>query len=115
VVKTRLAKIHVWKLEHVVAMHSAEWSTGMPSVHAHQAIMAIQSWNVNKVSYILHTVCYISGLHSWNVILELLRKEKSASLCLHVVLKKFELNAVGVTRQGDYQSNIISIERLCVG
>jgi hypothetical protein len=24
VVKTRLAKIHVWKLEHVVAMHSAE-------------------------------------------------------------------------------------------
>jgi predicted SprT family Zn-dependent metalloprotease len=57
VVKTRLAEIHVWKLEHVVAMHSVEWSTDMPSVHAHQAIMATQSSNANRVSYVQHTVC----------------------------------------------------------
>lgn len=57
VVKIRCAGIHAWRLEHVVATHSAELSTDMPSVHAHQAIMATQFSNVNKVIYVLHKIC----------------------------------------------------------
>jgi hypothetical protein len=49
VVKIKCAGILVWRLEHVVAKHSAELSTDMLSVHAHQAIMATHCSNVNKV------------------------------------------------------------------
>jgi len=60
VVKIKCAGILVWRLEHVVAKHSAELSTDMLSVHAHQAIMATHCSNVNKVSYILHKIWWLN-------------------------------------------------------
>jgi hypothetical protein len=98
VVKTRLAEIHVWKLEHVAAMHNAEWSTDVPSVHAHQAIMETQSMNANKVSCIIHTFAKICIVGNYTIILELFRKKEVTSLCIYVTLRLTSCSIVRVNK-----------------